>query len=105
MANAYDCSITSFMHCIVAANCFLRSETCIFMIFYAWTCTISTYSLASLTMSFFMIAISFLISSILLMTAFSNIFSKSSLLDPLVGAFSSASIVLARVVFTSRIQA
>ena len=65
MANASDLFATLSMHCIVVANCFFSSENCIPMAFDACAYIESVYSLASLTMSFFMVTISFLISSVL----------------------------------------
>ena len=78
MANASDLSALSIYY-IVVASCFLRSDSCIPMVFDACACTLSAYSLASLTMSFFIVTISFLISSVPCRTAFSTIFSKSTL--------------------------
>ena len=52
MANASDLSAALSMHCIVAASCFLWSESCFLMVFDACVWTLSAYSLASLTMSF-----------------------------------------------------
>ena len=79
-ANASDLSAALSIHYIVAASCFLRSESCILMVFDACAWTMSVYSLASLTMSFFIVNISFRISSVHWMTTFSTNFSKSTLL-------------------------
>ena len=64
MANASELSAALSIHCIVAASCFLMSDSYIPMVFDACACTLSAYSLASLTMSFFIVTISFLISSV-----------------------------------------
>ena len=80
MANAFDLSTALSIHCIVAASCFLRSDNCISMVFDACAWILSAYSLASLTMSFFRVTISCQISSAPWTTAFSIIFSKSTLL-------------------------
>ena len=80
MANASDLSAALSMHCIVVASCFFSNESYSPMDFDACACIVSAYSLASLTMSFFMVIISFQISSVPWMTTFSTILLKSTLL-------------------------
>ena len=53
MANASNLSAALSMHCIVAATCFLRSDSCLPMVFDACAWTLSAYSSASFTVSCF----------------------------------------------------
>ena len=60
MENASNLFAALSMHWIVAASCFLKIVSCTPMVFDAWACFISAYSLASFIIFYFMVIISFL---------------------------------------------